>query len=387
MNTFINELAREYFCEYLNRRKEENLEFKCFRSDDEQSSPVIGAHSDGVSGRILFTAADQRIGESPRLFVKFLSTEDEKLWPGCPVFWFRTEIHFFAEVAPMLDSLRSIRHLIPRFLHSKDEAGKMAIAFDHLAPKGFVNADQKGRLDYAHLSLMARKIGEFHGYSFAARKLAPGQLEKAASLPVDSYTSLVTAQQTQTVRTLRRALEPLGRDPQYADAVLRIERRVLADFVDSVTRAFSANSANADFVLCHRSYSQSNVMFRYASGRPVDLVIMDWQTVAFASLGVDLGLVLYLEASQGVRDQYWDRLLDDYRASLSETFSGCEADLPSKENILQQLRISAATTLNMLAYKVHQSQTKSGSDSLHLATWNDGCISEVLRDMARRNLI
>lgn len=384
MNTFINQLVQEYFCEYC-QQKGVSGEFVKFESEDAHNS-AIGGHSIGMSGRILYTTGDQQVHESPQLFVKFLSTEDQNLWPGSPIFWFHTEIHFFTKVSPMLDSFRSIRQLIPLFLHSKEDAGKVAIVFDHLVSQGFANTNREWGLDYAHLSLMARKIGEFHAYTFIVKKLAPGQLVEAASLPVDSYASLMTAQQTQTVRTLRRALEPLRQDPEYVNAVPRVEK-ILANFVGSVTQASSISSSNADFVLCHRSYSQSNVMFRYTGDTPVDLVIMDWQTMAFASLGVDLGLVLYLEASQSVRDEHWEQLLNDYRESLGETFRGYDVSLPSKEKLLEELRISAATTLNMLVYKVHQSKIKSESDLLDGARSNDSLISEALKDMVRRDII
>lgn len=378
MNTFIDQLVREYFREYR-QQKEENCDFVDFESEEEPSP--VGGHSNGLSGRILYSA-DHRLHKSPRLFVKFLSTEDQNLWPGSPIFWFRTEIHFYTRVAPLLDSFRSIRHLIPPFLHSKEDAGRVAIVFDHLGSQGFVNTNQEWGLDLAHLSLMARKIGEFHAYSIAAQKLAPGQLHERVALPVDSYTSLMTAQQSDTVQTLRQAMEPLRQDAQYANAVPRMET-ILANFAALVTRAFSSDSWNPDFVLCHRSYSQSNVMFRYSDDIPVDLVIVDWQTMAFASLGVDLGLVLYLEASQSVRDKHWDRLLNDYLESVGETFRGCGVSPPSTEKLLQELKVSAAATLNMLAYKVHQSQIKSNSD----LSDSDSLISEALKDMVRRDII
>lgn len=379
MDTFVDCLMREYFCEYCQQNGETGS-FQCFQPDDTAS--YSGIHSHGLSGRLLYTKGDHS-HYSGQLFVKYL-VEDQSWEPSSPIYWFHTEVHFYTRVVPILESLRSIRHLIPRFLHSKDatkEAGPIAIVFEHLQPHGFRNPAGYG--DYAHLSLMARKLGEFHAYSFAARKLSPGQLERVASLPYDSYVSQTIAQQAQTVRTLSRALEPLEQDPECEDGVPRV-RQILANFVDSVTRAFAANGSKADdFVLCHRSYTRFNVLFRYAKGAPVDMVIMDWQTMAFASLGVDLGLLLYVEVGQTTRNEYWNQLLDDYHEALGTTFVA--HDVPSREHILDQLRISVPATLNMLVYRVAQMDSDSSENSR--ATCNLRLVSEVLKDMILRKLI
>lgn len=53
-----------------------------------------------------------------------------------------------------------------------------------------------------------------------------------------------------------------------------------------------ATEINDVSTVCHGRFSRDNVLFRYESGKPSDVKVIDWQTMRYCSPAIDLGLVL-----------------------------------------------------------------------------------------------
>ncbi|KAK7592993.1 hypothetical protein V9T40_007745 [Parthenolecanium corni] len=384
MDTFISDLAETYVTK-LQKKGEGNLQFVEFKMDANQENN-IGMHSDGVSGKIIYKINDD-LCESEMVFVKFVSTEDPAhTYRPSVVAMFETEIHFYTQVVPFLNSLRSIQHLIPTFLHNKkrtQQGDTIAILFRHVGPQ-WVGNNFKSFLDYAHLSLMVRKIGEFHAYSFAAKSKDESQFQKLLSFRNDSVTTAIELFEVHMKRTLERCLQPLRQNRQYVEAVPRLEKLV-QNFKEYVCQSFTCSPEDQYYVLGHRSFNQSNVLFSYVDHRPVDMKIMDWQSAEFVSLGIDLICLLYADASQQTRNECWDQLLDDYYGSLKTTFD--DNVVPSKDQIPKEMKKAVGAAILLVTYRANKSHLKTDSQDASETLWTDEWVTEILKDMVDRSLL
>lgn len=60
-----------------------------------------------------------------------------------------------------------------------------------------------------------------------------------------------------------------------------------------------ATEINNVSTVCHGRFSRDNVLFRYESGKPNDVKVIDWQTMRYCSPAIDLGLVLLANLPDG----------------------------------------------------------------------------------------
>lgn len=384
MEVLINNLAKEYF-HSLDVEDEPNLDFVSFEEDDAAASSS-GTHSSATSGKI-FYKKDEQPCQSECIFVKFRITNSQAYDIDVKLL-FENEIHFYQNICPFLDSLRSIEHLVPKFLafkrYSNADGDSIAIMLRRLGAE-WVCHNYEGFMDYSHMSMMVRKLGEFHAYSFAAKQVDAIRFEKLANVSANMLGCVLPVYSAKMVATLQRGLQPLRLRSQYREAVARIDQ-ILNDFPNRVTKCYSKQPEDEYYVLGHLSYIQSNVLFRYDSGSPVDMKIMDWQTASFLSLGVDLIITLYVDIGQQVRDMYWDKLLDDYHKALCSTFDNC--DTPSRNDVVEELRRSVCAAFFMMAYRVLQMNRKTNLDgNCSHPIWNDELITEMFTDLIGRDLL
>jgi hypothetical protein len=81
--------------------------------------------------------------------------------------------------------------------------------------------------------------------------------------------------------------------------------------------------------MCHGDFCRNNILFRYDSGKPCDVILFDFQTVKYASPAIDLSLFMYLNMSSELRAQHWDDLFGEYHATLTGTLAeilGCSVE-------------------------------------------------------------
>jgi hypothetical protein len=82
-------------------------------------------------------------------------------------------------------------------------------------------------------------------------------------------------------------------------------------------------------VMCHGDFCRNNILFRYDSGKPRDVILFDFQNVKYASPAIDLLVFLYLNMSSELRAQHWDDLFGEYHATLTGTLAeilGCSVE-------------------------------------------------------------
>lgn len=190
-------------------------------------------------------------------------------------------------------------------------------------------------IDYAHLALMMRKLGEFHAHSFNVRQHKPKMLESIGSALRDPYGILLERYHRTIPTFASRGLLPLKNDPKYAGRLANVANILEAGY-EFMMRMNGNRTDDPHSVICHGDFLRSNVLFKYEHGEPVDLRFIDMANVRLAPPVMDLALPLYLHADQKTRDEHWDDLLDEYHGRLSNTFR--HVRVPSREDITKQFR-------------------------------------------------
>ncbi|XKL67614.1 hypothetical protein PGB90_003105 [Kerria lacca] len=154
------------------------------------------------------------------------------------------------------------------------EKGESAIMIcEDLTSAGFVNSRQEVFLDYAHLALMMRKLGEFHALSYKARKGNPGTFIPLAMCFAPNIVSALNDFFPVINKNMQLILQELKNDPKYCTKLTVLEKmneNAPTYAMECVKRYW--NSPNS--VLSHLYYSPTNILLRHKNDVPIDLKIL-----------------------------------------------------------------------------------------------------------------
>ncbi|XP_014484838.1 PREDICTED: uncharacterized protein LOC106749667 [Dinoponera quadriceps] len=169
------------------------------------------------------------------------------------------------------------------YLSDLGRYGRPVVVLEDLGARGYVRTDRK--LDEDHLKLCVKTLATFHGKGL---KLKAEEFdifrEFYAKLSDACFDSIVRCR-----RNAARVLDVLKLLPEPA-LVEKIRGKLSEsplDVMESLTTEINDVST-----VCHGRFSRDNVLFRYESGKPCDVKVIDWQTMRYCSPAIDLGLVL-----------------------------------------------------------------------------------------------
>ncbi|XP_065222440.1 uncharacterized protein LOC135846990 [Planococcus citri] len=250
---------------------------------------------------------------------------------------FFNELNFYTKIVPVLSTLdKSFVSLFPQFFYGEMvfnvKEDKSVIILEDLKAKGYKMTEKKSFLDRAHLIIMMRKLGQFHAYSYKAKRDIP-QLFYPLANNCTETNPLVNMEMCNFLPHLaQRGFQHLiQKDPSYRVYAPKIES-MLENVDDKCVEYLTGDVKNPNSVIIHGDYLRNNVMFQYENNVPQDMIFMDLATYRFASPVIDLLTVLYLNTDQKIRDELWDTLIDEYYEALKSTFP--KDKVPEKEEIL-----------------------------------------------------
>lgn len=252
---------------------------------------------------------------------------------------FFNEMNFYTKIVPVLCTLdKSFVSLFPQFYYGEMvfniKEDKSLIILEDLKAKGYKMTEKKSFLDRRHLILMMRKLGQFHAYSYKAKKEIP-QLFYPLANNCTETNPLVNMEMCNFLphlaqRGFKRLVEENPSYKKYEQEIKSMLHNVDDIFIKSLT----GDLENPRSVIIHGDYLRNNVMFLYENDTPKDMIFMDLATFRLASPAIDLLTVLYLNTDQKTRDELWDMLIDEYYVSLKTTFP--ENEVPEKNEILSE---------------------------------------------------
>ncbi|XP_065222470.1 uncharacterized protein LOC135847020 [Planococcus citri] len=312
------------------------LEFESDESNKNES-PLDGCNSNRFYGKIIYKDKHGNVRESESIIIKrALKIWDKKITTS---FSFINEMNFYTKVAPALSTLDvAFSSLVPKFYHGEvifnAECDQSTIILENLKSRGYTMAEKKSFLSHQHLKLMMRKLGQFHAYSYKAKKSIPNLFYPLANNSLDSNRELNKESFGILAIVAQRGLECLQQDATYMKYIPRL-REILDNSHDVFVRILTGDRSNPISTIVHGDYLRNNVMFKYdENGIPNDLIMVDMATFRYGSPVIDLAIVLYMNADQDTRNMYWDSLIDEYYTALKETF--VESEIPSKTEILAE---------------------------------------------------
>jgi hypothetical protein len=188
---------------------------------------------------------------------------------------------------------------------------------EYLTPQGFVMAKSK-ILDYPHISLALRCLGEFHAYSFITRAANPTSFEKLRRMEEPLFIREETTEENLSyLKTLTdivlKALE--NEDKHYSERYQRFADNIQ----QNVTDATDGTAAEPYAVANHGDYWTNNMLFKYDKNKyPCDMRFLDLQVCRYASPVLDLVYLLFCCCTQETRKKYFDQVIHEYYETLSK---------------------------------------------------------------------
>lgn len=251
---------------------------------------------------------------------------------------FFNEISFYMRALPVLLGVGQVQQLLPKFFDSwirqSANTSDVVLIFENLGPLGFRVASNYSFLDLQHLSLMLQKLGNFHAFSYRAKKgHQPSKFHSLSKWFYDSQDAIEERFPNFFSMRARRGLQRVRQDSRYAHRLANVER-IVASAHQFMHRVNTEERKESMSVLCHGDYLRGNVLFRYdENGQPCDMKMIDLAACRVASPILDLSSVLYLNADQSTRNLHWHHLIDSYHGGLRQVLGD---DAPSKESIAHE---------------------------------------------------
>ncbi|XP_053975707.1 uncharacterized protein LOC128874720 [Hylaeus volcanicus] len=223
-----------------------------------------------------------RFSGEPRgypLLVKMLPEDANR--PGTAFDAYQNEEMFYSKMTQKYGS-----DLAPRcYLADLGRFERPVVVLDDLEAVGYAQAD--GDLDEDQLRLCVRVLGKFHGRGLRLKATEPEIFREfeAKMLEVTLAEDLMTQYEKRSSRMMD-TLESMP-DSRLAEKVRRKLNKSPMEMVKSI-----ASEVNEVSTICHGHFSHDNLLFKYQNGKPVDVKVIDWQTMRYCSPAVDLGPIL-----------------------------------------------------------------------------------------------
>ncbi|KAK7060067.1 hypothetical protein SK128_023582 [Halocaridina rubra] len=240
--------------------------------------------------------------------------------------FFTNEILFFQTHLPLinnvLESAGQPLLRVPKFFHGCTENGKEVMYMEDLRPRGFKVADRRAWqfMDTTY-SLILHEIARLHSASWVLfKRTSPEDLSDMLSqlrqVPIEGAMNAITSMMTKGVKGTIAILEHIGGNEK---AVEWLKRHSL----NWSKYLWIVGESNPPFdVLKHGDVHMNNVLFRYDDkGEPVEVMLVDFQGVAVASLSTELNYFWFHLANMARAPISSETFLEKYIESFQEVVS------------------------------------------------------------------
>ncbi|TGZ51452.1 Uncharacterized protein DBV15_02200 [Temnothorax longispinosus] len=267
------------------------------------------------------------------------------------------------------------------------------LMLENLTPQGFMMAKSK-IMDYPHLSLALRCLGELHAYSFITRSANPMGFEKLKRMQEPLFSQEFAEKKADkdnignivTQRLTNVILKVLANeDKHYFERYQRFVDNITQNMID----ATDGKAAEPYAVVNHGDSWTNNILFKYDQEKnPCDLRFIDLQICRYASPVLDLIYVLFCCCTQETRSKYFDQVIHEYYETLSKCIERAGYDpkiLFPYEVLSQHFTKFGKYAAGMATYTVHI-MTSNGLDIK--STYDDDTLQDrVQNDSLYRSML
>lgn len=215
-----------------------------------------------------------------------------------------------------------IYHLFYGKIPEVSDIDESLLIMENLSSRGFKGGPRL-QLDVKHLALMVEKIAQYHAVQFAMRIEGDPMLDTLKSgitalpwktdKPVDNVYEYIFG------AAFERMFDYLDQHPEmYTTEKMRHEVGELRNRFGKDPVSFLEYFRVEDkpfTVIQHGDYNRNNVLFQYSRENPelpVDVRMIDFQEVRYASASFDLFFFLYMSTTAESRERHWDELIGLY---------------------------------------------------------------------------
>ncbi|KAF6208330.1 hypothetical protein GE061_016784 [Apolygus lucorum] len=195
----------------------------------------------------------------------------------------------------------------------KEDPENDIIVIEDLRPRGFKIVSELF-LDYDHICLTMRKLGEFHGLSYKLKKQSPGRLQELGALLIPKkYPVLDGMHEASILRGFKSLIE---NSPTYSVAnrvYKKISSKSATEFTSTLHRPEEPFA-----VIVHGDFNKNNILYSYdESGQVNDMRMIDFALSMYGEPAADIAFFLYLNSSPDSREKYWHEFLDSYWSGVT----------------------------------------------------------------------
>lgn len=251
---------------------------------------------------------------------------------------FYNEVIMYKEILPYVNT--SNDRFYPKMYYGEASLGDHPetdlVIMENMNSSGYVIAKNKLFLDFEHIAIAMRRLGEFHSWSYNCKsKNSKMFFEHVNKLKIPDGKSAPNFDPLKLpIIGFKRGIKPLLEKNIEVDAL----QRLIMAFQDkeSVNRSLTLLQKEEEpfGVLTHGDFCKNNVLFRYnESNEPIDCAFFDFQTSRYGSPVADLSFFLYMHTTKELRDKHWDNFLSIYWKSLKDNVHS-DVELPKYEQFL-----------------------------------------------------
>ena len=215
---------------------------------------------------------------------------------------------------------REVQHLTP-FCYKTSRPHTLVL--EDLMTLGFRMANRHDRLDLLHCTLALKDLAKFHAASVALYDKNPNCMDEyVENMYTEKNRDAIMKFTDPTINALADVVEKWSGFEKYGDK-LRLIIPTICDRIIELVKPIPDSLS----VLTHGDFWVNNMMFHYCpeTGKPDQVRFIDFQMARYSSPVLDLQYFIHTSASEQVRSEYTEHLLQMYHTELQDTLRklGC----------------------------------------------------------------
>jgi len=211
---------------------------------------------------------------------------------------------------------REVQHLTP-FCYKTSRAHTLVL-------EDFKMANRHDRLDLLHCTLARKGLAKFHAAFLALCDKNPNSMDDyAENMYTEKNRHSVVNFMASNINALANVVERWPGFDKYGDKL----RGVIPAFWDRIADIVKP-IPDSLYVLNHGDFWINNMMFHYCpeTGKPDQVGFIDFQLARYSTPVLDLQYFIHTSASELVRSEYTEHLLQVYHTELRDKLKtlGCD---------------------------------------------------------------
>jgi len=228
---------------------------------------------------------------------------------------------------------REVQHLTPICYKT---SRPQTLVLEDLTTLGFKMANRHDRLDSLHCTLALKNLAKFHAASVALYDKNPNGMDVyVESIYTDKNLDMMRKFMDTSFNALANVVEKWSGFEKYGDK-LRLIIPTICDRIMEIVKPVPDSLS----VLTHGDFWVNNMMFHYCpeTGKPDQVRFIDFQLARYSTPVLDLQYFIHTSASELVRSEYTEHLLQVYHTELRDQLKtlGCDLHIYTFEQMKKE---------------------------------------------------